>query len=102
MRLIYQPPGLSLEEFSNEIDHLLSVISKKSKEILLIGDFNVDLFKAGEHKATTDFYNCLFAHHLLPIITKPTRITCHASTLIDKIFFYKCLAANKSVFHNSS
>ena len=36
--------------------------------------------------ATAEFYNCMTAHHLLPLITRPTRITCKTSTLIDNIF----------------
>src|SRR6218665_1113103 len=84
--VIYRPPGQKLDEFTGEIDSHITEILKKSKELLLIGDMNVDLLKMGEHKATAEFYNCMTAHHLLPPITRPTRITCNTSTLIDNIF----------------
>src|SRR6218665_1704020 len=62
---------------------------KKSKELILIGDMNTDLLKMGEqteHKATAEFNNCVLALHLLPLITRPTRITYNTSTLIDNSF----------------
>ena len=68
MGVIYRPPGHNLDEFSNEIDFLLSEILKKNKEVLLLGDFNIDLLKVNNHKVTTNFYNCMTAHHFLPVI----------------------------------
>ena len=84
--VIYRPPGSKLNEFTIEIDSVLSKIRKKSKEHFLVGDFNADLLKINNHKHTEDFFNCLLSHHLLPTITKPTRITSDTSTLIDNIF----------------
>jgi hypothetical protein len=46
----------------------------------------VDLLKIAEHRSTAEFYSCITSHHLLPLITRPTRITCNSSTLIDNIF----------------
>ena len=39
------------------------------------------------------FKNMLFSHGLLPIVTKPTRITSHTATLIDHIY------TNSSISH---
>lgn len=86
MGVIYRPPGQNLDDFTVEIDHILSKIMNKSKEVFLIGDFNSDLLKVNQHKPTEGLYNCMLAHHLLPIITKPTRITEYSSTLIDNIY----------------
>ena len=72
MGVVYRPPGHNLEEFNIEIDHLLTEHSKRGKDVMLLGDFNVDLLKVSEHKRTNSFCNCLIAHHLLPVITKPT------------------------------
>jgi Reverse transcriptase (RNA-dependent DNA polymerase)/Endonuclease-reverse transcriptase len=86
MGVIYKPPGKKLDEFNLEMDSLLSEISTKGKDVIMLGDFNVDLLKINEHKGTDSFYNCLTAHHLLPVITRPTRITPNSATLIDNIF----------------
>ena len=84
--VIYRPPGHNPAEFNAEIEKVLTVISKKGNNIVLLGDFNIDLLKANEHSETDSFYNCMAAHYLLPTITRPTRITAYSSTLIDNIF----------------
>jgi len=83
MGVIYRPPGLNLDLFNTEIESLLSAVSRKNKEVVLVGDFNKDLLKIDEHKASNTFYNCLISHHFLPAITRPTRVTPHSSPLID-------------------
>lgn len=84
--ILYRPPGQELDKFTDEVEALLSELSPQNKDIILLGDFNIDLLKVNIHKQTTNFYNCLLAHHFLPIITRPTRITDHSATLIDHIF----------------
>ena len=86
MGVICRPSGQNLDDFMVEIDHILSKIRNKSKELFLIGDFNSDLLKVNHHKPTEGLYNCMLAHHLLPIITRPTRITEYSSTLKDNIY----------------
>jgi exonuclease III len=84
--VLYRPPGQNLVEFNAEIEVLFSSIVKGTKDIVLLGDFNIDLLKINEHKETNIFYNNLTSHQLIPAITKPTRITPTSSTLIDNIF----------------
>lgn len=84
--VIYRPPGTPMDMFNDEMDSLLSQLLRYDKEIILLGDFNVDLLKTDSHRLTNVFYNCMSSHHLLPVITRPTRITNHSSTLIDNIF----------------
>ena len=84
--VVYRPPGRSMVEFNVEIEELLLHITKGTKNLILIGDFNIDLLKINEHKETNAFYNCLTSHQLIPTITRPTRITTDTSTLIENIF----------------
>ena len=84
--VIYRPPGSGLTEFQKEFDLLNSKFEGKNKEIILLGDFNIDLLKVNDHKDTNIFYNNLIAQHYLPAITKPTRITTSTHSLIDNIF----------------
>lgn len=72
---MYIQPGQILEEFNVEIECLLSELSVGGKDVVLLGDFNVDLLKLNESKEAGSFHNSLIAHHLLPVITRPTRIT---------------------------
>ena len=47
---------------------------------MLCGDFNIDLL------TSTSFLNTMYSLSLLPIISKPTRITGNSATLIDNFF----------------
>ena len=51
-----------------------------------MGDMNIDLLKHHAHQQTGQYVDMLYSYDLLPIITKPTRITGHTATLIDHIY----------------
>src|SRR6218665_1012233 len=72
--VIYRPPGENLADFNKEIDMLLDTLSKTHKEILLLGDFNVNLLKSQDHFLTNSFLNSMISHHYLPAILRPNRI----------------------------
>ena len=56
--------------------------------MFLLGDFNIDLMRYNEHKATNEFLDSLASNSYLPYIIQPSRHTSHSRTLIDKIFSY--------------
>ena len=43
-------------------------------------------FKYSEHTNTEEYLDMLYLNNYIPLITKPTRITDHSSTLIDHIY----------------
>ena len=47
---------------------------------------NINFLKFNEHTQTEEFLDMLYANNILPIITKPTRLTDHTATLIDHIW----------------
>ncbi len=59
---------------------------KKKQTIYILSDINIDFLKYGNHSNTEDYLDMLFSYNLLPLITKPTRITDYTSTLIDHIY----------------
>ena len=83
---IYRHPSEDLSLFTSEFESIISNISQENMPIHLMGDFNIDLIKYGQHKLTEEYLDMIFSYNLLPIITKPTRITHHTSTLIDHIY----------------
>ena len=64
------------------LNPLLEKISKESKLILLLGNFNVDLLKYDHHALTNDFLDSMF----LPHIIQPSRVTSNSKKLIDNKF----------------
>ena len=47
---------------------------------------NIDLLKYRKHLLSEEYLNMLYSNNLLPLITKPTRLTHHTSNLIDHIY----------------
>ena len=61
------------------------------KEVIIGMDHNLDLLKSSTHKHTWQFIDEMTDKNLLPMITRPTRITHLSATLIDNIFVSKKL-----------
>ena len=57
-------------------------------------DQNLDLLKQASHKMTQTFIEYSLDHALLPVITKPTRISRTSATLIDNIIISDKLQLN--------
>merc|ERR1711915_902816 len=73
--VVYRPPRGNKNIFINKIIEIKQ--SKEWKEINFAGDLNIDI--------TAEEYEELQEHQLLPVITKPTRITETTKTTIDNI-----------------
>ena len=52
----------------------------------IMGDMNIDLLKYHSHQQTERYLDMIYSLDLLPVITKPTRITNHTATLIEHIY----------------
>lgn len=65
---------------------LLDNISHENKEIVLLGDTNIDLLKYSSNKHTTEYLDMLIANSFCPVVTLPTRVLYSAATLIDHVF----------------
>ena len=79
---------MQLSEFN---EYFLSELSTKlvketKKDILLLGDFNIDLLKSDENSDSANFLDIMFSNSFMPHITSPTRISPRSKTLIDNIF----------------
>ena len=84
---IYRPPSANAILFINKLSELLSIISGNGcDEIILCGDFNLDILNYDNNENTLNLLNSLSSQSLIPIITKPYRITNQTATLIDNIF----------------
>ena len=61
-------------------------LSLESKNIYLMGDYNIDHMKIKIDVATSQFFDTITSNLYVPHITYPTRISTTRSTLIDNIF----------------
>ena len=69
-----------------------------NNELIIAGDFNINLLKINENDVYSNFFDTLISHSLYPQITLPTRFTRTNGTLID-IFFCKL---NKNILESKT
>ena len=83
---MYRPPQSKEKEFLKDYRKLTEIMGhQKDKEIVIGIDHNMDFLKASRHTNTQKFLDYNLEINLLPVITKPTRITDTSATLIDNI-----------------
>ena len=84
----YRHRHMDLNEFNDYyyINNLLDNLSKKNKNVFLLGDFNIDLLNYDLHTLNNEFLDLLSFHMLLPHMEQPTRIKNNSKTLIDNIY----------------
>ena len=86
---IYKHPKQTILDFlDNHLLPLLEKLSNENKQILIIGDFNINLLNYDD-KNTANFLDTMFSYSYLRFINTPTRVTGHSKTLIDNIFYNK-------------
>ena len=88
---IYKPPknnnnNDNIQQFMNELDPVLTKLDSDNKDILLAGDFNINLLKINERELFADFLEELTHHSFYPKITLPTGFSTHSCSLIDNVF----------------
>ena len=65
---------------SDYLKPLLHKISSEKKQILLLGDFNINLLKCDEEPEVYSFMDTLGSNFVLPQILLPTRVTENSKT----------------------
>ena len=88
---IYRPPRVlhdQIRQFINELTVLMTNIENKI-EVILAGDYNLNLLKINENEACSDFFEMLTTHSFYPQITLPTRFCYTTGTFIDNFFLKK-------------
>ena len=88
---IYRPPkynnnNATVENFAHKITPIISSIAKSSCNIVISGDFNIDLLQINERVKYQKYFDMFVTNGLFPLITLPTREGKHSATLIDQIF----------------
>ena len=90
---IYRPntgPSAGVKIFNEYLGELLEKINndsllKNHEDLILAGDFNIDLLKANVHQDSGNYLDILLNNNIYPTISKPTRITQNSATLIDHL-----------------
>ena len=87
---IYKHPSLNNLDFTHSyILPLLEKLSYENKQVMLMGDFNMNLLNYNTNKRITQFVGELYTNSFIPYVNLPTRIMNQSETLIDNIFYNK-------------
>ena len=89
---VYRPPRFNnrnetIQNFTNELKPVLENIGNKNSDILITGDFNIDLLKTLERERFQDYLDLFMSNGLFPQITLPTRFARKSCSLIDQTFY---------------
>ena len=86
---VYRPPQGSKQDFTLELDHILSNIKNRNSRVTILGDMNINLYDVND-TSTVDYTSTLYSRSMMPLISKPTRFpnAGHASnpSILDHIW----------------
>ena len=89
---IYKPPRdnnnpANIKAFITELEPIIQELSSSNTEVLVCGDYNINLLKMTGEAHFSDFFEMMLGHSFYPKITLPTRLnTSSRATLIDYIY----------------
>ena len=74
------------KQFIDKLSPILLYLESLNAEVILAGDFNINLLNIKNKDTASNFFNTITAHVFFPEITLPTRFTDRTGTLIDNFF----------------
>ena len=89
---IYKPPKDNnncgnVNGFISELEPILHDLSNTNSEVLICGDYNINLLKINSEQHFSYFLDTMLSYSFFPKITFPTRLNnSSGATLIDNIF----------------
>ena len=83
---LWSAPQADTILFEKNLQDLLLKHNLCKKEILITGDFNINLLDYENNKKVQSFVNLVFRCGIVPIINRPTCVTRYSGTAIDHIF----------------
>ena len=86
----------SPDQFMSYFEETMEELTSLDKNVLIIGNFNIDLLKCETSQISHDFLMSLQSCYLIPTVDKPTRVHRSSATLIVNRFLGCLLTAKKT------
>ena len=89
---VYKPPkdnnnSVNVKGFVSQLEPILSDLGNTNSEVLICGDYNINLLKVNSEPHFSYFFDTMLTHSLFLNITFPIRVNdSSGATLIDNIF----------------
>ena len=88
---IYKPPkdnnnSVNVKGFVSQLEPISSYLSNTNSEVLICGDYNINLLKVNFEPHFNYFFDTMLTHSFFPKITFPTRVNnSRGATLINNV-----------------
>ena len=77
----------NVKGFVSQLEPISSYLSNTNSEVLICGDYNINLLKVNFDPHFSYFFDTMLTHSFFPNITFPTRVNnSRGATLIDNVF----------------
>ena len=85
---VYRPPRENINNYTSFTESMEQILQtlQNYPNVMILGDFNIDLLKIKEKEHVNAFFYCMISSGYFPKLTLPTRITSNSRTLIDNCF----------------
>ena len=86
---IYRPPINIIDDYNtffSELVPILTQLNKSKGEVIIAGDFNLDLLTLNENNIVSNFFDIITSQMFHPTITLPTRFSDKRCTLLDNFY----------------
>ena len=83
LNLTYRPPNGDVKEFEKYLNEILSTNDILKKEVIMAGDFNMNMLDFEQNKKVQNFLNIMFGRSMIRVISKPTHLTKNTAKAID-------------------
>ena len=95
--VIYRPPNQDISSFNDNMNNIVNVVRRENKTCYFLGDYNINILKYESHAQISQFVDVMSSNGVLPLITRPSRVTATSATSIDNIFTNNIGDINNSV-----
>ena len=75
LRVIYRQSNGDVKVSENYFNDFLSKIETNYKKMILVGDFNINVFDFENNRKVEKYLNQQFSRNMIPVINKPTTAT---------------------------
>ena len=85
--VVYRSPSHdTIKSLSDFMINTFDKFARENKEIIITGDFNINLLQCNSNLDIGKFLDAMFSLNLIPKITLPTRVTSTTANLLDHIY----------------
>ena len=81
----YRHPSSNCANFTEAFNDSFAQLLTSNIELFVLGDLNIDISDTNRTSTASNYLNMIQSYGLLPLITKPTRVTETTSTVLDHI-----------------